>query len=134
MATIGLLCGGFLRRFGCVTVYPGPAALLFCCDASPLKHLRCDGALCDRGRPCDGEFAEAAVPKPAAHHDAPGLLPSLGLEKSASDVGELLRELLDGALHDRRSLCIVSDQDGVENLFADVFGRLLAERIFAGFA
>ena len=38
--TIGLLCGGFtqsdLRAGGCVAVYPGPAALLACFDASPL--------------------------------------------------------------------------------------------------
>jgi len=38
--TIGLLCGGFaeveLRRGGCVAVYPGPAALFVCLDASPL--------------------------------------------------------------------------------------------------
>jgi len=38
--TIGVLCGGFteadLRNGGCVAVYPGPAALLACFDASPL--------------------------------------------------------------------------------------------------
>jgi hypothetical protein len=38
-----MLCGGFpetdLRKSGCIAVYPGPAALLFCFDASPLKHL-----------------------------------------------------------------------------------------------
>jgi phosphoglycolate phosphatase-like HAD superfamily hydrolase len=38
--TIGMLCGGFteveLRKGGCVAVYPGPAALLACFDASPL--------------------------------------------------------------------------------------------------
>ena len=38
--TIGMLCGGFteadLRAGGCVAVYPGPAALLACFDASPL--------------------------------------------------------------------------------------------------
>lgn len=38
--TIGVLCGGFtesaLRKGGCIAVYPGPAALLACFDASPL--------------------------------------------------------------------------------------------------
>ncbi|MDE1180996.1 HAD family hydrolase [Paraburkholderia sp.] len=38
--TIGVLCGGFteesLRVAGCAAVYPGPAALLACFDASPL--------------------------------------------------------------------------------------------------
>ena len=58
----------------------------------------------------------------------------LGLEEAARDVGEFLRKVLDGALHDRRSLGIVADEDGVENLLADVFGRFLAEWIFAGFA
>ena len=41
--TIGMLCGGFtetdLRKAGCVAVYPGPAALLACFDASPLSAL-----------------------------------------------------------------------------------------------
>lgn len=40
MRTIGVLCGGFteksLRGGGCIAVYPGPAALLACFDATPL--------------------------------------------------------------------------------------------------
>jgi HAD superfamily hydrolase (TIGR01509 family) len=40
--TIGMLCGGFaepaLRDAGCIAVYPGPAALLACFDASPLMR------------------------------------------------------------------------------------------------
>lgn len=47
MATIGVLCGGFteadLRRGGCIAVYPGPAALLACFDASPLAASQCSG-------------------------------------------------------------------------------------------
>jgi phosphoglycolate phosphatase-like HAD superfamily hydrolase len=42
--TIGMLCGGFneaeLRRAGCITVYPGPGALLACFGASPLGSGR----------------------------------------------------------------------------------------------
>jgi hypothetical protein len=53
--------------------------------------------------------------------------------KAARDVGELLREVLNGAVHDRRRLGAVADQDGVEHLLADVFGWLLPERIFARF-
>jgi HAD superfamily hydrolase (TIGR01509 family) len=38
--TIGMLCGGFaeadLCKSGCVAVYPGPSALLYCFGASPL--------------------------------------------------------------------------------------------------
>ena len=82
----------------------------------------------------DGEFAEPAIAKTAAHHDALGLLPGLGLEETARDVGEFLCEVLDGAVNDRRGLGVVADQDGVEHLLADVFGWLLPERIFAGFA
>jgi phosphoglycolate phosphatase-like HAD superfamily hydrolase len=40
IATIGMLCGGFteakLRDGGCIAVYPGPATLWICFDASPL--------------------------------------------------------------------------------------------------
>jgi phosphoglycolate phosphatase-like HAD superfamily hydrolase len=42
ISTIGMLCGGFteadLRKGGCVAVYPGPAALLFCFGSSPLAQ------------------------------------------------------------------------------------------------
>jgi beta-phosphoglucomutase-like phosphatase (HAD superfamily) len=41
---VGVLCGGFnqldLLKSGCVAVYPGPAALLACFDASPLARKR----------------------------------------------------------------------------------------------
>jgi beta-phosphoglucomutase-like phosphatase (HAD superfamily) len=42
IATIGVLCGGFnegsLRRAGCVEIYPGPAALFACFEASLLAR------------------------------------------------------------------------------------------------
>lgn len=42
IVTIGMLCGGFteadLRRGGCVSIYPGPGALLACFAASPLGN------------------------------------------------------------------------------------------------
>ena len=37
-------------------------------------------------------------------------------------------------MHHRRRLGVVANQDGVEHLLTDVFGWLLPERIFAGFA
>jgi hypothetical protein len=41
---LGFLSGGFLgtdlRKSGCITVYPGPAALLVCFDGSPLEADR----------------------------------------------------------------------------------------------
>ena len=49
----------------------------------------------------DGEFAKLAVAKAPAHDDALGLIPGLGLEEAARYVGELLREVLDGAVHYR---------------------------------
>ena len=73
----------------------------------------------------DGEFAEAAVAEAATDHDALGLLPGLGVEEAARDVGELLREVLDGAVHDRRGFGVVADENGVEYLLADVFGGSL---------
>lgn len=42
--TIGMLCGGFteadLRRSGCLSVYPGPGALLACFGASPVGQSK----------------------------------------------------------------------------------------------
>jgi hypothetical protein len=55
-------------------------------------------------------------------------------EDAARDVGEFLREVLDGAVHDRRCLSVFADQHGVEDFLADVLGRLLSERILAGLA
>src|SRR5258705_3091266 len=82
----------------------------------------------------NGEFAEPAVSKSAAHHYALGLFPSLCLEEAARDVGKFLCKVFDRAVNDRRGFGIVADQDGVEHLLADAFGRLFPERIFAGFA
>ena len=58
----------------------------------------------------DRELAEPAVAKAAADHDALGLRPGLGLEETARDIGELLRELLDRAVHDGAGLGVVADQ------------------------
>jgi hypothetical protein len=82
----------------------------------------------------DGELAEPAVAKAAADHDALGLLPGLAPEEAPRDVGELLRKILDGAVHHRGGFGVVADQHGVEHLLADVLGRLLAERILARLA
>ena len=50
--TIGVLSGGFtenqLRHAGCVVVYPGPAALFACFDASPLNGSHSSAAAPDR--------------------------------------------------------------------------------------
>lgn len=82
----------------------------------------------------NGEFAEPAVAKAAAHGDALGLVPGLGFEEPARYVDEVLREILDGAVHDCRSLAVVTDQGSVKFFLADVFGGLLPEWVFARFA
>ena len=46
-------------------------------------------------------------------------------------VGELLRELLDGAVDQAGRLGIAVDQELVELLLADLLGRRVAERILA---
>ena len=85
----------------------------------------------DDFRTRDGEFAQATIAKAAADHDALGLRPGLGLQEAAGDVGELLRELLDRAVHHGASLGVVADQDVVERLLADLVRRHLAERVLA---
>src|SRR6185503_9632009 len=82
----------------------------------------------------DSEFAETAVAEPAADHDTFGLFPALALEEAARDIGELLREILDGAVNDRGGLGVVADQHVVEHFLADVFRGLLAEGILARLA
>jgi hypothetical protein len=47
------------------------------------------------------------------------------LEKSTRHVGEILREILDGAVRHGPCLGVVADQDGVLVLLADVLGKLL---------
>jgi phosphoglycolate phosphatase-like HAD superfamily hydrolase len=48
---LGVLSGGFsekqLRHAGCVAIYPGPAALFACFDASPLNGLHSPVAALD---------------------------------------------------------------------------------------
>src|SRR3954453_22479980 len=82
----------------------------------------------------NGEFAEPAVAKAAAHGDALGLVPGLGFEEAARYVDEFLREILDGAVHDRRRLAVITDQCSIKFFLAEVFGGLLAERVVAGLA
>ena len=47
-------------------------------------------------------------------------------------MGELLREILDGAVHEGGGLWIVADQDGIELFLTNLFGRHLPERVIAG--
>ena len=56
----------------------------------------------------------------AADHDPLSLVPGLGIEDTARDVGKFLREVLDSAVDDGRSLGIVANQDRVESFLADV--------------
>src|SRR5262249_55464019 len=82
----------------------------------------------------DGELAVAAVAKAAAYDDAFGIAPSLELEETANDERELLREVLDRALQDTGSLRIAFGEQRIQRLLAQLLGRLVAERVFAGLA
>src|SRR6185312_2255745 len=82
----------------------------------------------------DRKLAEPAVAKAAADHDALGLRPGLGLEEAPRYIGQFLRELLDRAVQQGRSLGVVTDQHVVEGLLADLLRGHVAERILARFA
>ena len=79
----------------------------------------------------DRDFADPALAKAAADHDALGIGPGLGLEKAPRHIGQFLREFLDRAMHQRRRHDVVADQRLVELALGDVLGGLLAERILA---
>ena len=72
------------------------------------------------------EFADSALPKAAADHDALGVGPGLGLEEFPGDMRQFLRELLDRAVHQCRSMDIVADQCRVQIALGDLVGRFLA--------
>ncbi len=63
-----------------------------------------------------------------------GLVPRLGPEKFPRHEGQFLREVLDRTMQDSRRLDVVTNQNLVEFLLADVLGGLVPERIFAGLA
>ena len=70
----------------------------------------------------DREFADPALPKAAADHDAFGVGPGLGLEKAPRHIGEFLGEFLDRAMHQGRGRDVVADQRLVELALADRLG------------
>src|SRR6516165_12666135 len=82
----------------------------------------------------DRKLTQPAVAKAAADHDPLGLGPGLGLEKSPSNIGQFLRELLDRAMHDGGGLGIVAGQHLIQRLLADLLRGLVAERVLAGLA
>src|SRR5262247_3755876 len=83
-----------------------------------------------RNRP----LADAAGAKAAAHLDALGAGPRLELEEAADDQGQILGKILDRAVQHGGPIGIAFRQQDIELLFADVLGRLVAERIFSGLA
>src|SRR5689334_20523836 len=62
----------------------------------------------DDVRARDRQLAQPTLAESAADDDALGVGPRLQLEKAADDPGELLRETLDRAMHDGRSLDVVA--------------------------
>src|SRR5207245_9844025 len=65
------------------------------------------------------KLADPALAKAAADHDAFGVSPGLGLEKSLGHMGELLREFLDRAVHQRVGADVIAHQRLVECTLAD---------------
>src|SRR4029079_11687438 len=62
-----------------------------------------------------------------AHDDPFGVFPVLGLEVAADDESQLLREILDRALHDSAGFRVALGEEVVEGLFRKLVARLLAE-------
>jgi len=81
----------------------------------------------------DREFADPAFAKAAADHDAPGIGPGLGLEKTLRHIGKFLGELLDRAMHQRGGADVVAHQGLVERALGDRLGGLAAEGVLAVF-
>src|ERR1700730_396340 len=79
------------------------------------------------------KLADPALAKAAADHDAFGVSPGLGLEKSLRHIGQLLRELLDRAVHQRGGADVVAYQRLVERTLADGLRGFAAERVLAVF-
>ncbi len=88
----------------------------------------------DHGRATDADLAHPGGAEAAAHDNPFGIAPGLELEKAADDEGQLLREVLDCALHDAGSLWVALGEQRIEFLPADVLAGLVAERIAAGLA
>src|SRR6185436_13441135 len=106
-------------------------------DEAGVVRLVADGAQIDRvpvgleddGRAADRKLPDAALAQAAADHDALRVLPFLESQETPDDRGELLRELFDGALDDAGRFGVAIGQHLVELLLAEVFSRLIAERI-----
>src|SRR6266478_3708034 len=81
----------------------------------------------------DGELSDPAAAKAAADHNAFGIGPELGLEKSARHIGQFLREFLYSAVHQRRRARILAHQRLIQRTLADAFRGFAAERIRAAF-
>ena len=79
----------------------------------------------------DREFADPALAKAAADHDAFGIGPGLGLEKPLRHIGQLLREFLDRAVHQSGGMDVVAQQRLVERILADGLGGFASQGIAA---
>ena len=79
----------------------------------------------------DGQLADAAGAEAAADDEAFRVAPILEPQEAADDQGELLGEVLDGALHDARGFGFALRQEVGELLLADLLAGFVAERILA---
>ena len=96
-------------------------------------HVEAVGFQSDGGA-TDGKLADPALAQAAADHDALGVFPSFESQETTDDLGELLRELLDGALDDSGGFRVPLREHLVELLLADFLGGRRAEGILAGLA
>ena len=88
----------------------------------------------DRGGARDRELADATEAEAAADRDALGVLPALELRESPDHERELLREILDRALHHGSRFGVALVQDRLEILLAELGDLPVAEGIGARLA
>src|ERR1700722_8099645 len=81
----------------------------------------------------NGEFADPALAKTAADHDALGIGPRLGLQKFRRHIGELAGEFLDRAVNQRGGADVFAHQGRIELAFGDFLSGFTAQRIVAVF-
>src|SRR5262249_11165454 len=75
----------------------------------------------------DDQFADAAGAEAAADGQARGVAPRLQLHKPADHLRDVLREILDRALHIPRCLGFADREELIQSFSVQIFGRAVAE-------
>src|SRR5262249_62209627 len=79
----------------------------------------------------DDQFADAAGAETAADGQARSVAPRLQLQKATDHTRNVLGEILDRPLHNPGCLGFADCEQLIEEFFVQIFGRTVAERIFA---